>query len=133
MSKHNRTCKVCQQNYRYCTNCYEDRLLPTWMIMFHSQDCKDVFQICWDVGEKKVDKDEAATLLSQLNLDYIDNFEKDIKAQVKELLGRSKPKKTTNKEQVLKVDNASQMEVQTKEQKSTGLNSFITKKQKKKK
>ena len=43
MGKFDRTCVVCGKHYEYCTNC--DRFLnyPTYMAMYCSQECVDLF------------------------------------------------------------------------------------------
>lgn len=38
-----RICKCCGKEYKYCPNCKRYIDLPQWMLLFDSDECKDVF------------------------------------------------------------------------------------------
>ena len=38
----NRICHVCGKKYAYCSSCPKDKSLPSWHVLFCSEQCKDV-------------------------------------------------------------------------------------------
>jgi len=102
MSEHNRVCKTCQTVYKYCPNCYKDRYLPTWMVMFHEENCKNIFKILCDDYYKHISREKSIELLSHCNLENLESFEEDIKRQITDILSeeRSETEKKSAKEEI---------------------------------
>ena len=74
MGRRTRECYLCGEKYHYCPTCSQDKGKPTWMIEFHEENCKTVFQICTDFNMKFLTKDEAKESLSKCNLSNKSNF-----------------------------------------------------------
>ena len=45
MGKYTRKCAVCGKTYDYCNTCNTYASMPTWMTMFHDENCKNIFEI----------------------------------------------------------------------------------------
>lgn len=43
MKKTNRICLTCGKAYSYCPNCTEDELKPTWMALYDTENCREIF------------------------------------------------------------------------------------------
>lgn len=69
MAKLNKICVVCNTAYRYCSNCSDYIKYPTWMNMFCSKECIDVYQTMSAFESGNADKKAAKAILMQ----YKDN------------------------------------------------------------
>ena len=85
MKKNNKTCIVCGEKYTYCNSCEEFYKLPTWMTIFHNENCKELFTIASDYLANTLDKDEAIEKLNKCDLSYKDKLHKEILKAVNEL------------------------------------------------
>jgi len=85
MKKNNKTCIVCGEKYTYCNSCEAFYNLPTWMAIFHNENCKDLFTITSDYLANTLDKDEAIERLNKCDLSYKDKLHKEILKAVNEL------------------------------------------------
>lgn len=85
MKKNNKTCIVCGEKYTYCNSCEAFYNLPTWMAIFHNENCKDLFTITSDYLSNTLDKDEAIERLNKCDLSYKDKLHKEILKAVNEL------------------------------------------------
>jgi len=83
MTTPNRSCVVCGKKYYYCssTNCQESFGKPTWMIMFHDENCKNIFSIISEHYHNRLSDVEAMKQLEQCDLSKKDEFlfSKDVK------------------------------------------------------
>ena len=68
MGRRTRECYLCGEKYNYCPTCSQDKSKPTWMIEFHEENCKTIFQACTDFNMKFLTKDEVKEVLSKCNL-----------------------------------------------------------------
>lgn len=94
MSAKNRTCWVCQQKYAYCPSCSRDYLKPTWMIMFHDENCKDIFETLQSYSVGEITVDEAREILKGLDLSQKNSFRDDSKKVISQILPRKKKAKS---------------------------------------
>lgn len=71
MGKFDRTCVVCGKHYEYCTNC--DRFLnyPTFMAMYCSKECVDLFDILSRFEAGQTSKEDAQTVLRGMDQNKI--------------------------------------------------------------
>ena len=74
MAKRDRKCYLCGTNYKYCSTCSQDRVKPSWMAEFHSEDCVRIFDICTRFNMNMISKDEAKAALEQCDLTNKENF-----------------------------------------------------------
>lgn len=72
MAKKNRRCSTCGEKYSYCPNC--DKNSPSWMVAFHAENCKNIFQICTQYNVGALAKKEAQDALSACDLSNKANF-----------------------------------------------------------
>ena len=74
MAKKDRKCYLCGEKYQYCPTCGNDRLKPTWMAEFHSESCKNIFDICTRYNMQLMTKEEAQKALSACDLSKKESF-----------------------------------------------------------
>ena len=101
--KNNRVCIICGKEYRYCSACGEDAGKPTWYFIFDGQNCHDIYEICTQYRDKKIDVKKAYELISKLDLSNIEDFVEVTKNQIKEII-RLNEEATNVKESVEKAE-----------------------------
>lgn len=74
MARRQRTCYLCGTTYQYCGSCSQDRMKPAWMAEFHSENCKNIFDIATRFNMQLLTKDEAREAMEQCDLANRDNF-----------------------------------------------------------
>lgn len=74
MGRRTRECYLCGETYNYCPTCSQDKVKPTWMVEFHNENCKTIFDICTRFNMKLLTKDEAKEALSKCDLSNKANF-----------------------------------------------------------
>lgn len=74
MGRRNRECYLCGKDYQYCSTCSQDRMKPVWMSEFHSENCKNIFNICTRFNMGMMSKTEAQTALKSCDLSNKENF-----------------------------------------------------------
>lgn len=74
MASRNKTCYLCGSRYKYCSTCSQDRMKPSWMGEFHSEDCKDIFDICTRFNMDMLTKEQAQKELAKCDLSNKKNF-----------------------------------------------------------
>lgn len=74
MGRRNRECYLCGKDYQYCPTCSQDRMKPAYMSEFHSENCKNIFDICTRFNMNLMSKSEAQDALNSCNLSNKENF-----------------------------------------------------------
>ena len=74
MGRRNRECYLCGEDYLYCPTCSQDKMKPAWMSEFHSEDCKNIFDICTRFNMGLMSKSEAQEALITCDLSNKENF-----------------------------------------------------------
>ena len=74
MGRRTRECYLCGQNYQYCPTCTQDRTKPSWMSEFHSESCKNIFDICTRFNMGTISKEDAQRELNSCDLTNKSNF-----------------------------------------------------------
>lgn len=69
--KANKTCSICGVKYAYCPTCVQDMNKPVWMNLFHSQECKDIYDICSQFETGKISAGDANAKLANLDLSKV--------------------------------------------------------------
>lgn len=86
-----RTCLLCQTKYDYCPHCSRDANKPRWMMMFHDQNCHDIFDTL-QRNEQHLDPDEESIAkLESCDLSVLKNATEAINQQVNNILSKKKP------------------------------------------
>ena len=84
--KNNRTCIICGNSYHFCQTCGEDAGKPTWYFIFDGQNCHDIYEVCTQYRDKKIDAKKAYELISKLDLSNIEDFVETTKNQIEEII-----------------------------------------------
>ena len=101
--KNNRKCIICGHAYHFCPTCGEDAGKPTWYFIFDGENCHDIYEVCTQYRDKKIDEKKAYELISKLDLSNIEDFVEVTKNQIKEII-RLNEEATNVKESVEKAE-----------------------------
>ena len=92
MGKRDRKCYLCGESYKYCPTCSQDRIKPSWMTEFHSEDCKNIFDICTRFNLQMISKTEAKKELNSCDLSNKEKFKSYVQHDL-EVIFAEEPKK----------------------------------------
>lgn len=67
MAKTNKICVTCGKQYHYCNNCAADNNKPSWMGMFCSENCKDLFKTATDYYAGELSQSKAKAIVNKLD------------------------------------------------------------------
>ena len=67
MGKYDRTCVVCGKHYEYCTNCDQFISYPTYMAMYCSKECVDLFDVLSSFEAGQTSKEDAQKVLQTMD------------------------------------------------------------------
>ena len=82
MAKRDRKCYLCGEKYKYCPTCSDDRMKPAFMSEFHSENCKNIFEICTNFNMGLMSKPEAKTALDKCDLANKENFKSYVQRDI---------------------------------------------------
>ena len=102
MGRRTRTCYLCGEKYEYCPTCSQDKMKPSWMAEFHSENCKDIFDICTRFNMQFLTKDEAKEEIANRDLSNKLNFRPSVQNTLSNLLKPDEDKITVNVEAEIK-------------------------------
>ena len=85
MPQANRICKTCGKQYYFCTNCNKTLNSPQWMLMWHDENCKKVFEIVSDYAQKHITKADAKKRLETCNMRVFYTFNEKIRTYIEEI------------------------------------------------
>ncbi len=88
-----RKCLLCQKEYKYCPYCAEDAYKPTWMFLFHDENCSEIFDVLQRHEQNFYTDEEAIARLKKLDLSVLDTSTETVRNQVKRILSKEKPVK----------------------------------------
>ena len=91
MSRRNRECYLCGDKYAYCSNC--NKKDPAWMAEFHTENCKNIFDICTRFNMQLLTKDEAKAALEQCDLVNKANFKSYVQRDLENIFAEDAPKR----------------------------------------
>ena len=82
---------ICGKNYTYCPVCNSgDANKPTWYFIFDGQNCNDIYEVCTQYRDGKIDAKVAYEKISKLDISDIKNFAEATRIQIEEILAKSK-------------------------------------------
>lgn len=90
MAKLNRTCGICKTKYSYCPTCAADAHKPTWMAVFCSENCREIYNVLDDCRYRSLSKKEAYERLSVVDLSCTDKLPGYFKETLDEILEEEK-------------------------------------------
>ena len=81
-------CLVCNSSYEYCPHCGGN---PTpWKASYCSEECRDIFNTCYNYESKRITQEEAYNKLIELNIKD-KNVQKSVKGSVDKIMTYKKP------------------------------------------
>ena len=82
MGKRDRVCICCNEKYQYCPTCGNDRVKPTWMAEFCSEDCKNLWETATKYNMQMLNKADAKAAIEKLVLNaksvYVECVQRDL-------------------------------------------------------
>lgn len=90
-------CKTCQKEYSYCPRCGEDLDKPTWMLMFHDENCMRIFDTLQRFYTKEYSAEQALEIIDTCDLSQKDNFQPVVLKDLEKLLATRVKKAQTKK------------------------------------
>ncbi len=96
----NRVCKTCGKEYYYCNNCERNLNSPQWMLMWDTQNCKNIFEIVSNYAQKVDSKAVAKKKLSKCDLSQQYTFNKNIRALIEDIMHEDKVEETKDNTEV---------------------------------
>ena len=115
----NRKCLSCQTGYSYCPNCSgSDRFAPAWKAEFCSESCKDLWLTATRFNMSILSKEEAKSIISELDLKPIDKYVECVQRDYKKIMAEA-PKKRGRRIEMKPIDDA--MNIEPTIQASSGL------------
>ena len=85
MAKNNKICATCGKHYHYCPTCSADNKKPSWMNMFCSENCKDLFQTATDYYAGELTASKAKAAVNKLDITNKDQFKSSVVRMIDEL------------------------------------------------
>lgn len=86
MAQANRICKTCGKQYFFCSHCDKSLNSPQWMLMWHDENCKTVFEIASDYAQGRLSKSNAKTKLNDCDLTVFYTFKENIRNIIEDIL-----------------------------------------------
>lgn len=94
MGRRTRECYLCGEKYSYCPTCSQDKNKPSWMAEFHSENCKNIFDIATRFNLQLLTKEEAKSAMEQCDLSNKENFKSYVKQDLENIFKEEpKPKR----------------------------------------
>ena len=95
MTKGTRSCIVCGTEYTYCNNCKNHASQPSWMAIYHNENCRNIMNIASEYMAGNITKAEAKEQLDLCDLKNKKKFKESVTRAVEEICAT---KKSTKKE-----------------------------------
>ena len=105
MGRRNRECYLCGKDYQYCPTCSQDKMKPAWMSEVHSENCKNIFDMCTRFNMQLMSKSEAQAALNACDLSNKENFKSYVQRDL-EVIFAEEPKKRGKRIEIQPVDDA---------------------------
>lgn len=83
--KNNRQCICCEKEYVYCPNCSDFAHMPSWMTIYHDNNCKEICDAIKSYGFNYITKEQAKDLLDKCDLTNKKMFKQSIQNKIDEI------------------------------------------------
>ena len=93
MRKKTRQCIVCGVEYTYCNSCKEHASRPTWMAIYHDENCRNIMNISTEYMAGNLTKADAKSELDKCDLTNKKNFKESVIKAVNEIYTAKKASK----------------------------------------
>ena len=98
MKKRVKNCIVCGVEYIYCNNCKEYASKPSWMAIYHDENCRNIMNIATEYMAGNITKGEAKEQLDLCDLKNRKNFKESVARAVDEICSVKKSPKKENEQ-----------------------------------
>ena len=88
-----RNCIVCGTEYEYCNRCSSHASMPTWMALYHDDNCRSIMNIATEYMAGNLTKADAKSLLDKCDLTNKKKFKESIVKAIDEICATKKPLK----------------------------------------
>ena len=86
MSKFDKTCIVCKNNYKYCSTCAKYKNKPRWMQSFCSENCLEVYRVLRDYRNGNLTIKETKEKLEMLDTSRNEYYSNSFKTTYEEIM-----------------------------------------------
>lgn len=114
MKKNNKICNTCSSVYTYCPSCSAFDNYPTWMIMWCSENCKNIYFTASSFLANEISPAEAQRRFSEADLSKKDLFKDAIKKAINISMPQEKAIVATQEETAEKVQKKAKSSVKIK-------------------
>lgn len=90
MAQANRICKTCGKEYFFCSHCEKSLNSPQWMLMWHDENCKMVYEIASDYAQGRISKKDAKERLAKCDLKVLYTFNENIRNILEDIMAEEK-------------------------------------------
>ena len=88
-----RKCIVCGKEYEYCNRCSSHANMPTWMSLYHDDNCRSIMNIATEYMAGNLTKADAKSQLDNCDLTNKKNFKESVLKAVNEICATKKDAK----------------------------------------
>ena len=88
-----RKCIVCGKEYEYCNRCSSHASMPTWMALYHDDNCRNIMNIATEYMAGNITKADAKSQLDKCDLTNKKNFKESVAKAVNEICATKKTAK----------------------------------------
>ena len=88
-----RNCIVCGKEYEYCNRCSSHATMPTWMALYHDDNCRSIMNIATEYMAGNLTKADAKAELDKCDLTNKKNFKESVLRAVNEIYATKKTAK----------------------------------------
>lgn len=93
MRKKTRSCIVCGVEYTYCNNCREYASKPSWMSLYHDNNCRNIMNIATEYMAGNLAKADAKSGLDKCDLTNKKKFKESVIKAIDEIYATKKDAK----------------------------------------
>ena len=85
-----RKCIVCGKEYEYCNRCSSHADMPTWMALYHDDNCRNIMNIATEYMAGNLTREDAKSQLDNCDLTNKKNFKESVANAVNEICAAKK-------------------------------------------
>lgn len=92
-----RECIVCGEKYEYCNSCKDNVFLPSWMTIYHDENCRTIMNVATEYMAGNITKTDAKNKLDKCDLKNKKSFKESVLKAINDIYFTKK----TNKVEIL--------------------------------
>ena len=101
IKEENSTCIICGKKYHLCIACERSKTnWQQWKVIADTENCYKIYKVLNDYNFNKISKEEARSLLGELDLKEVDSFKENVKKQIKDIMRNKKAHKITRAKEI---------------------------------